>query len=96
MSWISALLTLTAVWALGRVDVLQAFFIGIIAFGASLAISRLFDLVIFRITSRIVKRLSEHKRLKFYFKESRNNLELDNGAKNMFTSSDFSSPLLDT
>ncbi len=64
MSWISALLTLMAIWYLGRIDVLQGFVIGIFVFVASLAISRLFDPTIFRITSNIVRRLSKHKRLR--------------------------------
>ncbi len=64
MSLISAIMMLTAVWYLGRVDVLQAFLIGTIGFAASLAVSRLFDPAIYRVTSRIVKRLGEHKRLR--------------------------------
>jgi hypothetical protein len=62
MSLISALITLTIVGYLGSINMVQAVFLGIFLFVATLVVSRLFDKQIVYVSKKIVSRLSRHKR----------------------------------
>jgi hypothetical protein len=63
MGIISAGVTTVIVLVLREVDAVQVVIIGIFSFLATLAITRLFDLKIFRGSKRIVSMLSHHRRL---------------------------------
>ena len=62
MSSISALIFFVAVLYLGTVDVVQAVFLGVFLFAASLVLSRLLDKQIIALSKRIVNYLNRHKR----------------------------------
>ncbi|MCW4045070.1 MAG: hypothetical protein NWE94_06085 [Candidatus Bathyarchaeota archaeon] len=62
MSSISALIFFVAVLYLGTVNVVQAVFLGISLFAASLVLSRLLDKQIIALSKRIVNYLNRHKR----------------------------------
>jgi ABC-type transport system involved in cytochrome bd biosynthesis fused ATPase/permease subunit len=62
MSLISAAITFTIVGYLGSIGVVEAVFLGIFLFVASLVISRLFDKQIVKLSKKIVSVLNRHKR----------------------------------
>lgn len=62
MSLISALITFAIVGYLGSINVVEAVFLGIFLFAASLVASRLFDKQIVKLSKKIVSVLSRHKR----------------------------------
>ena len=63
ISLISAAIMLATIWYVGSINVTQGFFLGIFAFVSSLFISRLFDSPITVLTKKILKRLSNHRKL---------------------------------
>jgi len=64
MTLISAAISLVVIWYYVTMNFTQLFILGIFLFVVSLAISRLFDSMIVRISKRIVRYLSKHKRLR--------------------------------
>ena len=66
MSLISALITLTIVGYLGSIDMVQAVFLGIFLFAASLVVSRLFDKQIVKASTKIISVLGRHKRARAF------------------------------
>lgn len=66
MSLISALIFFFVVWYLGTIGVVQAVFLGIFVFVASLVLSRLFDKQIVKVSKRIITFLNRHKRARTF------------------------------
>jgi hypothetical protein len=66
MSLLSALIYFLVVWYLGTIDAVQAAFLGVFVFVASLVTSRLFDKQIVKISKRIISLIGRHKRLKTF------------------------------
>jgi len=66
MSLISAAITFTVVGYLGSIGVIEAVFLGILLFVASLVVSRLFDKQIVALSQKIISILSRHKRARTF------------------------------
>jgi len=66
MSLISAAITFTIVGYLGSIGVIEAVFLGIFLFVASLIVSRLFDRQIVALSQKIISILSRHKRARTF------------------------------
>jgi len=66
MSLISAAITFTIVGYLGSIGVIEAVFLGIFLFVASLVVSRLFDKQIVQVSKKIISILSRHKRARAF------------------------------
>ncbi len=64
MGLIGLVFTITSVYTLGRVNALETFLIGILAFTGGLFITRMFDTQTTRVTKKAVTMLSKHKRIR--------------------------------
>ena len=66
MSLISALIYFLVVWYLGAINAVQAAFLGVFVFVASLVASRLFDKQIVIASKKIIRFLNRHERLRAF------------------------------
>ncbi len=66
MSLISALIYFLVVWYLGAINAVQAAFLGVFVFIASLVASRLFDKQIVTASKKIIRFLKKHERLRTF------------------------------
>ena len=64
MGLISALITFSMILYLGKIDFVQAVFLGIFVFVFSLVFTRLFDEQIVSVSMKIISFLEKHKRLR--------------------------------
>ncbi|MBN1357652.1 hypothetical protein JW988_02680 [Candidatus Bathyarchaeota archaeon] len=66
MSLISALIYFLVVWYLGAINAVQAAFLGVFVFVASLVASRLFDKQIVTVSKKIIRFLNRYERLRTF------------------------------
>jgi ABC-type transport system involved in cytochrome bd biosynthesis fused ATPase/permease subunit len=66
MSLISAVIYFLVVLYLGAIDAVQAAFLGVFVFVASLVVSRLFDKQIVHASKKIIRFLNKHERLRTF------------------------------